>query len=41
MHAGFWWRNPWEGEYFEDLGEDGMIILKWMFEKWDRGHGLY
>jgi hypothetical protein len=24
----------------EDSSVDGRIVLKWMFEKWDRGHGL-
>jgi len=24
-----------EGEYMEDLGVDGQIILNWVFERWD------
>jgi hypothetical protein len=25
----------------EDPAVDGRILLKWIFEKWDGGHGLY
>jgi hypothetical protein len=24
----------------EDPGVDGRIILRWIFRKWDRGHGV-
>jgi hypothetical protein len=31
VHTGFWW-----GELRErDNSEDGRIILKWIFKKWD------
>jgi hypothetical protein len=34
MHTGFWWGNLREGDYFEEVGVDGRIILKWTFVKW-------
>jgi len=33
VHVGFWWGNLWEREHLEDLGVDGRIILKCMFEE--------
>jgi hypothetical protein len=39
-HTGFWWGNMRERHRLEDLGIDGRIILKWIFKKWDGGHGL-
>jgi hypothetical protein len=33
-------RNLNEGDHLEYPGVDVRIILKWIFEKWDWGHGL-
>ena len=40
MHARFWWRDLRKGDYMENLGIDGGMILKWIFKKWDERHGL-
>jgi len=32
VHTGFWWGDLTEGDHLEDLGIDGMIILKWSFK---------
>jgi len=29
-----------ERYHLEEQGEDGRIILRWIFRKWDGGHGL-
>jgi hypothetical protein len=39
-HTGFWWRNTSEIDQLKDPGLDGRVILKWLFRKWDAGHGL-
>jgi hypothetical protein len=35
VHIGFWWGGLMERHHLEDPGIDGMIILKWIFKKWD------
>jgi hypothetical protein len=39
-HKGFWWGNLMERNHLEDLGVEERITLKWIFKKWDGGHGL-
>jgi hypothetical protein len=34
VYTGFWWENLKEGDYLEDRGIDGRIILKWILDKW-------
>jgi len=35
--TGFWWENPREEDHLGDTGEDGRIILRWIFMKWGVG----
>jgi hypothetical protein len=37
---GFWWGNLREKDPLENTGLDGRVILKWIFRKWDEGHGV-
>jgi hypothetical protein len=37
--SAFWWGSPRERDHLEDQGVDGRI-LRWIFRKWDMGHGL-
>ena len=34
-----WWRNRREGDHLIEPDVDVTIILKFIFEKWDGGHG--
>jgi hypothetical protein len=35
--TGFWWGNLRERDHLGGPGVDGMLILRWVFRKWDRG----
>jgi hypothetical protein len=37
VYTGFWWGNPRERDHWGDPAVDGMIILRWIFRKWDVG----
>ena len=37
MNTGFWWGNWRERDHLEEPSMDGMIILRWIFQKWDVG----
>ena len=36
MHTGFCWGDRRKRVYLEDLGVDGKVLLKWVFETWGR-----
>jgi len=38
--AGFWWGNLRERSNLGDPSADGIIILRWIFRKWDVGYEL-
>jgi len=40
VHTRLRWENLKERDYLEESGIDRRIILKFIFMKWDRGHGL-
>jgi hypothetical protein len=40
VYAGSWCGNLSERDHLEEPDVDGRIILKFMFRKWDPGHGL-
>jgi hypothetical protein len=33
--TGFWWGSPRERDHWGDPDVDGMIILRWIFRKWE------
>jgi len=37
VHEEFWWGNLRETDHLGDPSVDGMIILKWIFRRWDEG----
>jgi hypothetical protein len=37
VHTEFWFGNLRERDRLEDPGVDGVIILRWIFRKWDVG----
>jgi len=39
VYIGFWWGNLRERDHLKDPGVDGRITLRWIFRKWDEGHG--
>jgi hypothetical protein len=40
VYTRFWWENLRGRDHLEDQGIDGRIILRWIFRKWEGGHGL-
>ena len=40
MYTVFWRGNLRERDHLEDSGLSGRIILRWIFWKWDVGHGV-
>jgi hypothetical protein len=40
VRTGVWWGDLREEDHWEDLGLDENVIIKWIFNRWDRGHAL-
>jgi hypothetical protein len=40
VHTGFWWGNLKERDHSKDPSEDGRIILRCIFKKWNGGMDL-
>jgi hypothetical protein len=35
LYTRFWWGNFMDRNHLEDLDVEGMVILTWMFKKWE------
>jgi hypothetical protein len=35
VHTGLWWGDLRETDHVEDTGLKGMILLKWIFKRWE------
>jgi hypothetical protein len=40
IYTGFWWGYLGERDHLEDHRVDGIVMLRWIFRKWDGEHGL-
>jgi len=40
VYTGLWWGNLSERDHLENPVVDGKIIFRWIFRKWEWGHGL-
>ena len=40
VHKGFYWGNLRKRGHLEERGADVTIILRWIFSKLGRGHGM-
>ena len=40
MHTGLWWENEKKRDHLEELDVDGRIILKLIFDRFEKERGL-